>query len=82
MGMIITQISNPDRQVDLGDLQSAQELEGGGEELTEPDPDEDAEGDPEGQPAFKQVHGGAPAACLPAISHWALTVILQSRFRG
>jgi hypothetical protein len=33
-------------QVDLGDLHSAQKLEGGGEEPPQPDAGEDAEGDP------------------------------------
>ena len=36
-----------DREIDLGHLQSTQELEGGRDELTESDADQDAQGDPQ-----------------------------------
>ena len=56
MGMIISQISDGDRQVDVRQLGRADRVEDGGKPVAERDADDDAERDPEGEVAFEDGH--------------------------
>ena len=58
IGMIISQISDGDRQVDVRELGRADRLEDAREAVAERDARDDAQRDPEGQIAFEQRHRG------------------------
>ena len=67
IGMIISQISDRHRQVDLGDLDRADAVEYARNEMPERDTDNDAKGDPNGEIAFEcghcQTRGPGPCGC-------------------
>ena len=56
IGMIITQMSRPDRQVDLRHLHAADGLERAREHLAERDADDDAQEHPDRQVALEDAH--------------------------